>query len=111
MEISWWTYQNHNIAILHEIDALALYQIEGTTDCRYAAISDIEKEGKPFKGDTMKLPDIPVEFISFEGDDTVYLLNDRRFKINSEFCKQVSNLQLGEVFTINHLLVSVSDLN
>ena len=111
MEISWWTYQNHNIAILHEIDALALYQIEGTTDCRYAAISDIEKEGKPFKGDTMKLPDIPVEFISFEGDDTVYLLNDRKFKINSEFCKQACNLQPGEIFTINHLLVSVSDLN
>ena len=71
----------------------------------------LKKEGKPFKGDTMKLPDIPVEFISFEGDDTVYLLNDRKFKINSEFCKQACNLQPGEIFTINHLLVSVSDLN
>ena len=104
-------YQNHKIFILYDTDELVLYQIEGTTEVRFAAASNIRKKSKPYKGESMRLPDISVEFIAFDGKDILFLLCGRQFRINSNLCKQTRNLRPGEVFDIFPLFFVFSDLN
>lgn len=111
LERDYLKYQRHNIRILYEIDNEVLYQLEGSTECKCASLSDLNKMGKPFKGKVMGFPDIPVEFISYEGEDTVYHLCCRQFKVNTKLSKIPEDLKLGDIFTLGVLYIRGSDLN
>lgn len=104
-------YQKHNIRILYEIDNEVLYQLEGSTECKCASLSDLIKKGKPFTGKVLGFPDIPVEFITYDGEATVFHLCCRQFKVNTKLSKIPDNLKLGEIFTLGVLYIRGSDLN
>ena len=111
LERDYLKYQRHNIRILYEIDNEVLYQLEGSTECKCASLTDLKKKGKPFTGSVLGFPDIPVEFISYEGEDIVYHLCCRQFKVKSNLFKIQENLKLGDIFILGILYVRGSDLN
>lgn len=104
-------YQKHNIRILYEIDNEVLYQLEESIECKWASLSDLKKNGKTFTGSIRGFPDIPVEFITYEGEDIVYHLCCRQFKIKSNLFKIPENLKLGDIFTLCFMYIRGSDLN
>ncbi len=111
LERVYLKYQRHNIRILYEIDNEVLYQLEGSTECKCASLTDLKKRGKPFTGSVLGFPDIPVEFISYEGEDTVYHLCCRQFKVKSNLFKIPENLNLGDIFPLCFMYIRGSDLN
>lgn len=104
-------YSKQNIRILYEIDNEVLYQLEGSPECKCASLSDLIKKGKPFTGKVVDFPDIPVEFITYDGEDTVYHLCCRQFKVNTKLSKIPEDLKLGDIFTLGVLYIRGADLN
>ena len=110
MENWWLIYKNQNIGVLHEIGDKVLYQIEGTTECKYALRSEIEKESIVFNGKEMCLPPLPVQFVAYEGEDTSYLLCNKIYKVNTKVCDISEKLKPGEIFLLDFISICGSDL-
>ena len=89
-------------------DNMVLIQEENKPACLILNREKI-KEFQDNNYDTIKLPELSVELKGFVDNNIKFSLNNYQFVLDKDFVKLPDNIKAGETFSINSLMVSVSD--